>query len=169
MCPAPRAAAEQAGLHQRCPPAVASAHSPLPHTHTHTQDDQVGSVTAALARSVVIRKIIMLPKLKAAALFQPEDHVASNALKRTHILKRRTTWVARNLSKGGISALHYGGIFGSGTLLFVGQEYALECITGEGEHSSFRHFHFGSSFSCHFQSSSGYTLSFSVTYIKKKE
>ena len=86
-----------------------------------------------MARTVVIRKIIMLPKLKAAALFQPEDHVNKCNLKRTLLGKPRTTWAMRNISKGGLGAIHYGGIFGSGTLLFVGQEFMLGQITGRHE------------------------------------
>jgi hypothetical protein len=101
--------------------------------HGRHEDDQVGSVTAALARSIIIRKIILLPKLKAAALFQPEDHVRGAQIQRKSILRPRrtqTSWARRNVGRASLTGLHYGGIFASGTLLFVGQEQALRYLTG---------------------------------------
>jgi hypothetical protein len=103
--------------------------------HGRHEDDNVGSVTAALARSILIRKAILLPKLKAAALFQPEDHVRSSQIRAGAILRTpnssgRATWARRHIGAVGLQGLHYGGIFASGTLLFVGQELALRYITG---------------------------------------
>ena len=97
--------------------------------HGRHENDTTGSVTAALARSILIRKLILLPKLKASALFQPEDHVTSTKIKAgaKHATK---TFAGRALGGAWLKALHYGGIFGSGTLLFVGQELALAKLTG---------------------------------------
>jgi hypothetical protein len=99
--------------------------------HGRHENDSVGSVTAALARSILIRKVVLIPKLKAAALFQPEDHVRGTQIRADVILRHNTkTWARRNIGAAGLNALHYGGIFGSGTLLFLGQEFALRSLTG---------------------------------------
>ena len=75
--------------------------------HGRHEDDNVGSVTAALARSILIRKAILLPKLKAAALFQPEDHVRSSQIRAGAILRTpnssgRATWARRHIGTVGL-------------------------------------------------------------------
>jgi hypothetical protein len=57
--------------------------------HHRYEDDTAGSVSAAVARSVIIRKLILLPKFKAAMFYQPEDHV-----ERKHIKARQTFMIS---------------------------------------------------------------------------
>jgi|EP01047_Picozoa_sp_COSAG01_P059368 hypothetical protein len=96
--------------------------------HGRHEDDEWGSVTAALARTVLIRKLFVLPKLKAAAWFQPEDHVSASQVRATRRLRGKS-WGVRVLGTAGMKAVHYGGIFGGGTLLFVGHDVVLSRLT----------------------------------------
>lgn len=71
------------------------------------------STLVGLARSAAIRYSIMLPKIKAANFFQPEDHV-------------KTDHIHGSLQGARLVGLtHTASIFASGTLLFVVQERAL--------------------------------------------
>jgi hypothetical protein len=89
-------------------------------------DDTVGSLTAVLARSVLIRKLVLMPKMKAAMLFQPEDHVARERVKAQF---GRTLFGGANRRSARLTQLvHFGGIFGAGALLFLGQEVALSWL-----------------------------------------
>ena len=74
------------------------------------------STLVGLARSAAIRYSIMLPKLKAANFFQPEDHVS-------HKNMHSSLQGARL-----VGLTHTASIFGSGTLLFVVQERALRLL-----------------------------------------
>ena len=92
--------------------------------HGRHEADEWGSLTAALARTVLIRKLFLLPKLKAVSWFQPEDHVNALQVRATRRLQGKS-WGMRVLGTAGMKAVHYGGIFGGGTLLFVGHDLAL--------------------------------------------
>ena len=82
-------------------------------------DDPEGSLRSILvgfARSAAIRYSILLPKVKAANFFQPEDHVAKDRI---------------HPSLSGIRLVgitHSASIFVSGTLLFLVQESVLKRI-----------------------------------------
>ena len=99
--------------------------------HGRHEDDSAGTFWAVLARTWFIRKAIMLPKLKAAAWFQPEDHVSSHQVKVQRRLVGKS-WGMRVVGGVGMKAIHYGGIFGSGMLLFVGHDIALARLSGLG-------------------------------------
>ena len=79
------------------------------------EDDNVAAMqAAALARSVLIGKLLLIPKLKlkASGIFQPEDHAS----------------VVRSRFGRMGTALNYGGIFGSGYLLFWGHAVAFDYL-----------------------------------------
>ena len=65
--------------------------------------------------------------MKSAAAFQPEDHVQMVTVNKVRqgILKRLGTRT--------VKTLHYGGIFLSGSLLFMGQSRALKVLDKEHE------------------------------------
>ncbi|CAB9525130.1 expressed unknown protein [Seminavis robusta] len=80
------------------------------------QQATAASLSAAAVRSFLIGKILLIPKLKklkAAGMFQPEDHASR--------VSHRTLRFGRIPS----NALNYGGIYGSGVLLFEGHAWAL--------------------------------------------
>ena len=64
-------------------------------------------------------KLVMMPKMKSAMMFQPEDHVS--------------TKVAPRLASMPMKLLQHGGIFGSGCLMFLGHHTALECLVDHHE------------------------------------
>jgi len=47
---------------------------PAEHTSNYSAAEAANNALAAIGRSAIIKKLILLPKLKAAAWFQPEDH-----------------------------------------------------------------------------------------------
>jgi hypothetical protein len=67
-----------------------------------------------------LRYSILLPKLKATAMFQPEDHVSQQHIQWPGNRGRMSQWA--------LSGMHTGSIFFSGTLLFVAQERMLRYI-----------------------------------------
>lgn len=89
----------------------------------HGDDDQTiestRSTLAAMIRSAIIRYSIVLPKIKAANFFQPEDHV-----KNEHI--KGSTFSSRT-----VGMAHTASIFGAGTVLFVLQERTLRKLEPE--------------------------------------
>lgn len=76
---------------------------------------EADGVVAALVRSGMIRRLILLPKITPASAFQPEDHIA----------QRHVHPVWRRLGPWTMSAVHNGTIFFGGVSLFFGQEWAL--------------------------------------------
>ena len=80
-------------------------------------ESAVASHAAAVARSFLIGKLVLLPKLKlkAAGWFQPEDH-ASRVSARLAVTR---------FGRIGAWLLNYGGIYLSGVLLFEGHHFAL--------------------------------------------
>ena len=78
---------------------------------------------AAAARAFLIGKLVLLPKfkLKAAAMFQPEDHASKIA---ESIRGGRLGWLRT-------SALNYGGIYLSGVLLFMGHATVLRRLKAD--------------------------------------
>jgi hypothetical protein len=76
--------------------------------------DLVGSTVAAVARSTIIQKLVMLPKIKAAAFFQPEDHVKDMKNKPNSKLWRTF-----------YKTLTVGSIFTSGCAMFVTHDLVL--------------------------------------------
>ena len=94
-------------------------------------DDFFTGVVASLSRTMMIQKIVLLPKFKAAAFFQPEDHIRSSYVKRSSqegriLPKNQLAWVAR------------AGIFSSGCLLFLGHDLGLHFLH-RGEHMDIDH------------------------------
>lgn len=83
--------------------------------------DPGAEIFAGGIRSVAIRYAIMMPKLKGAAIFQPEDHVSEKNIK--------NAW-AKALPRF-VGMAHTGSIFLSGTVLFVAHEQALRRIEPE--------------------------------------
>lgn len=83
-----------------------------------TEETDAAYHTAAIVRSFLIGKLIMLPKLKlkASGVFQPEDHASK-------------TFAGH--SRFRVTALNYGGIYGSGYALFVGYAWALRQLEKE--------------------------------------
>ena len=71
---------------------------------------QAKSSLASLARTAVIQKFVMLPKLKATAFFQPEDHVKKHKMDK-NLQKKTKSSAVRSAS---VTAVHKGGIFMSG-------------------------------------------------------
>ena len=82
--------------------------------------DVYTSTIASLGRTVLIQKLILLPKLKAAAFFQPEDSLKKDDIK---LLKG-----SRVLSPTTLQWIGRGGIFASGCLLFLGHDAALHIL-----------------------------------------
>jgi hypothetical protein len=83
---------------------------------------------ASLGRTFFIQKLILLPKFKAAAFFQPEHsfqegHVQRPEKERVLRSKSLATWGAR------------GGIFASGCLLFLGHDVALHLLHRDEHYS----------------------------------
>jgi hypothetical protein len=72
-------------------------------------NDLFGSTVAAVARSALIQKLVLLPKMKAAAFFQPEDHVA---WKKVHESVRPST----PLGVYRVNAVQMGAVFTSGVV-----------------------------------------------------
>lgn len=89
-----------------------------------SSDDDWRVVATSAARSLAIRYSILLPKVKAANFFQPEDHVSAKHIDGT--LKTRM---------GGklVGASHMASIFASGTVLFMAQEWALRRLEPESK------------------------------------
>ena len=85
----------------------------------NTGDNDLRSAVVGLARSAAIRYSILLPKIKAASFFQPEDHV-----KGQHI-KRGTSPI--------VGITHTAAIFAAGTALFVVQGQALKRLDPNSE------------------------------------
>lgn len=81
--------------------------------------DAYSGTIASGVRSLAIRYTIMMPKLKGAAIFQPEDHVSQKHIK--HPLHGSGSAFARRA----VSAAHTGSIFFCGTVLFVAHERTL--------------------------------------------
>ncbi|CAB9512243.1 expressed unknown protein [Seminavis robusta] len=80
------------------------------------QQATAASLSAAAVRSFLIGKILLIPrlkKLKAARTFQPQDHASE--------VSHRALRFGRMPS----NALNYGGMYGSGVLLFEGHSWAL--------------------------------------------
>ena len=84
--------------------------------------DSTRSTLVGFARSAAIRYSIILPKIKAANFFQPEDHIKNENISRS----QKSLFGARFL---GIA--HTASIFGAGTVLFVLQEKALKRLEPE--------------------------------------
>ena len=82
-----------------------------------TDNASFATHSAAMVRSFMIGKLILLPKLKlkAAGWFQPEDHAS----------KLSSRLAASRFGRFSATALNYGGIYGSGVLLFEGHAFAL--------------------------------------------
>jgi hypothetical protein len=79
--------------------------------------DFMGSSLAAVARSALIQKLVMLPKLKAAAFFQPEDHVQQ-------MKNKPEAKIWRMFYK----TLTFGSIFTSGCAMFVTHDIVLHYL-----------------------------------------
>lgn len=84
--------------------------------YTSVAEDTLHSMLTSAARSMAIRYTILLPKIKAAGFFQPEDHVSAKHIDGS--LQARVGRVA-------LGGAHMASVFASGTILFVGQEFAL--------------------------------------------
>ena len=79
----------------------------------------------AATRTLAVRYAILFPKVKAAAFFQPEDHVSSRHIKNP-------------MQKGSplfLKASHNASIFGCGAVLFLAQEHALRRLEPESSDS----------------------------------
>jgi len=78
---------------------------------------------AAAARAFLIGKLVLLPKfkLKAAAMFQPEDHASKVA---DSISRGRLGWLRTAI-------LNYGGMYMSGVLLFMGHATVLRRLKAD--------------------------------------
>lgn len=86
------------------------------------------TLATSLARSMAIRYSILLPKMKAANFFQPEDHVSSNRI--------RSDWFhTTRFGRWAVGGLHMGSIFCGGTVLFVLQEKTCRWL--EPSHGDF--------------------------------
>jgi hypothetical protein len=94
------------------------------------EDDTVGSLTAALARSALISKMVMMPKMKSVMMFQPEDHVSKAQV------GRKLNVVPKVLQFSGMRAFQHGSIFCSGCLMFVGHEVALSALHEHEHHAN---------------------------------
>jgi hypothetical protein len=81
-------------------------------------DNFVGSTMAAVARSALIQKLVLLPKLKAAAFFQPEDHVKLQKVHKT-ITPKTTAGIYW------LNAFQMGAVFTAGVGMFVVHDLVL--------------------------------------------
>lgn len=82
-----------------------------------TRDEERAVLLAAI-RTLAVRYAVLMPKFKAVAFLQPEDHVSKGRI--AHDLKR-----GPQSSRFFLSITHNGSIFAAGTMLFLGQEFAL--------------------------------------------
>ena len=88
-------------------------------------EDETRAVMVAATRTLAVRYAILFPKVKAAAFFQPEDHVSSRHIKNP-------------MQKGSplfLKASHNASIFGCGAVLFLAQEHALRRLEPESSDS----------------------------------
>ena len=85
----------------------------------------VSGTSAAVVRSLVIRKLILLPKMTAASPFQPEDYVSDSK-----IAYRPST----RLGRLALNVTHTVSVFGCGAVLFVGHEYLLRKLEPKQSH-----------------------------------
>ncbi|GMH52737.1 hypothetical protein TrLO_g8686 [Triparma laevis f. longispina] len=76
---------------------------------------------AIFIRTLLIRKLTMVPKMKETMIFQPEDH-ASN-IKEKGAKKKLTLSTTQAMRL--LGAVNMVGIYGSGSLLFIGHELML--------------------------------------------
>ena len=86
-------------------------------TASGPEEEERAFILAAV-RTLAVRYAILMPKFKAVAFLQPEDHISRDRIK--HNLRKS--------SRSGqlfLSATHHASIFAAGSFLFLGQEYAL--------------------------------------------
>lgn len=89
-------------------------------------EDNERAVFAAAARTLAVRYTVLMPKFKAIAFLQPEDHVSTKRIR--HDL--------HSGSRSGqlfVSIAHHASIFASGAALFLAQEFALKRIEPESK------------------------------------
>ena len=91
--------------------------SALEASAVQARDDERAVIVAA-ARTLAVRYAVLMPKFKAVAFLQPEDHVKPSRI--SHGLHRSS--LSGQLF---VSATHNGSIFAAGCVLFLGQEFAL--------------------------------------------
>ena len=100
--------------------APATMHRPPKRRNASNEQDRDDerAVLVAAARTLAVRYAVLMPKFKAVAFLQPEDHVAKSRIR--HGLHRSS--LSGQLF---VSATHNGSIFAAGCVLFLGQEFAL--------------------------------------------
>merc|ERR1712100_956313 len=93
--------------------------------HDHEPQDWQ-ALLQAFSRSTIIRSVAAFPKLKAAAMFQPEDTIKGKQNVKALQAKRREAFsLGGRIGKVGWKGLHHGTIFGAGILMFAGHEVVL--------------------------------------------
>ena len=87
-----------------------------PTVEAQSQDDDSRAVLTSVARTLAVRYAILMPKFKAVAFLQPEDHVSKKRI--IHDAHRRGSYSAQLF----VSASHNAAIFASGAVLFLVQD-----------------------------------------------
>ena len=90
-------------------------------SEANNQDDP-RAVLTSVARTLAVRYAILMPKFKAVAFLQPEDHVSKDRIK--HDAHRRGSFSGQLF----LSASHNAAIFASGTVLFLVQDRSLRML-----------------------------------------
>jgi hypothetical protein len=93
-----------------------------PTVEAQSQDDDSRAVLTSVARTLAVRYAILMPKFKAVAFLQPEDHVSKKRI--IHDAHRRGSYSAQLF----VSASHNAAIFASGAVLFLVQDRSLRTL-----------------------------------------